>query len=72
LALAQTTSAIMANGSVERESMIVTNSVVIAGRTAYGVEATVSGETVIVGLPLLYKISGGKFSFDHGSLVFGG
>jgi hypothetical protein len=50
----------------------VINSVVIAGRTAYAVEATVSGETVIVGLPLLYKISGGKFSFDHGSLVFGG
>jgi hypothetical protein len=52
--------------------MIVINSVVIAGRTAYGVEATVSGETVIVALPLLYKISGGKFSFDRGSLVFGG
>jgi predicted aspartyl protease len=65
---------VLADGSERSERMIVVNSVVIAGRTAYGVEAVVADSPdspVNVGLPLLNKMSGGKFSFDHGVLTFG-
>jgi predicted aspartyl protease len=62
--------AILANGSRTSPPILLVSTVTIAGRTVNNVRAISGGTTMLIGLPLLNRISGGKFSFSHGKLTF--
>jgi predicted aspartyl protease len=62
--------AILANGSRTFPPILMVSTVTIAGRTVDNVRAISGGTPMLIGLPLLNRISGGKFSFSHGKLTF--
>jgi len=65
-----TAKAILANGSRTTAPLLLVSSVTIAGHSARNVDAVTDGSTMLIGLPLLNRLGGGKFSFSHGRLVF--